>query len=96
MQLLLSLSIGSYSVCVCIYRDDMFILKGKDCLSGPAEIWFFLNVLKTTLKIRVWDVNILLNYPITDLHDAICVQQAAKWLADAPCIILVSIYVFGK
>lgn len=41
MQLLLlssSLSIGSYSVCVYIYRDDMFIQKGKDCLSGPAEI----------------------------------------------------------
>ncbi len=71
MQLLLSsssLSIGSYSVCVCIYRDDMFIQKGKDCLSGPAEIWFFLNVLKATLEIRVWDVNILLNHPITDLH----------------------------
>jgi len=26
------------SVCVYKYRDDVFILKGKDCLSGPAEI----------------------------------------------------------
>ncbi len=25
-------------LCVCVYRDDMIILKGKDCLSGPAEI----------------------------------------------------------
>lgn len=84
-------------LCVCIYRDDMFIQKGKDFLSGPAEIWFLKNVLKATLEIRVRDVNILLNHPITDLHDAICVQQAAKRLADPPCIILVvSIYVFGK
>lgn len=77
MQLLLSsssLSIESYSACVYIYRDDVFIQKGKDCLSGPAEIWFLKNVLKATLEIRVWDVNILLNHPITDLHDAICVQ----------------------
>lgn len=63
-------------LCVCIYieRDNVFIQKGKDCLSGPAEIWFLKNVLKATLEIRVRDVNILLNHPITDLHDAICVQ----------------------